>query len=403
MRKICHIVIFAVVVHASKSDAQTCDWDVSIGNPGMDRGVTALAVHDDGAGEALYAGGQFFTAGGAAAMRVAKWDGQSWSPLGSGLGGDETDFSSTVHALTSYDDGTGAGLYAGGSFNRSGTQLGLNGIAVWIDDQWKALDLGVRNITSSGKPYAGEVYALTVFDDGSGPTLHVAGNFALAGNLSANSIAKWDGSSWSALGAGLAGNCRDMVVYDDGTGSALYVTGDFTDRGSESIIAKWDGSKWARMPGGKARGKWENYSPCPIGPFCPYYISPSGDSLGVFNDGRGEALYLSGFFTAIGATRVSTIAAWTGRRWSQLSGGPPKTRIDDLVSFDDGSGPALYVGASRWNGKEWSILGDGLNAESIGGMVAFDDGTGSALYVGGNITAAGNRTTHNIARWKCDD
>src|SRR5262245_23643042 len=43
-------------------------------------------------------------------------------------------------------------------------------------------------------PGVGPVLAVTVFDDGSGPALYVGGYFTTAGGLSANSIAKWDGS-----------------------------------------------------------------------------------------------------------------------------------------------------------------------------------------------------------------
>ena len=46
--------------------------------------VSALAV----SGSDLYAGGAFPTAGGGAANHVAKWNGSSWSALGSGMGGD---------------------------------------------------------------------------------------------------------------------------------------------------------------------------------------------------------------------------------------------------------------------------------------------------------------------------
>src|SRR5262249_31778547 len=37
--------------------------------------------------------------------------------------------------------------------------------------------------------------------DGSG-NLYICGNFTLVGNTPANLIAKWNGSSWSALGSG---------------------------------------------------------------------------------------------------------------------------------------------------------------------------------------------------------
>lgn len=51
---------------------------------------------------------------------------------------------------------------------------------------------------------SGNVSALAVFDDGTGPALYAGGGFARAGGVSANYIAKWDGQSWSALGSGMS-------------------------------------------------------------------------------------------------------------------------------------------------------------------------------------------------------
>jgi len=70
--------------------------------------VFALAV----VGSDLYAGGQFTTAGGVPANRIAKWDGSSWSALGSGM-------NSTVLALAV----VGSDLYAGGNFTSAGGKV----------------------------------------------------------------------------------------------------------------------------------------------------------------------------------------------------------------------------------------------------------------------------------------
>ena len=97
---------------------------------GLDAKVLALVVHDDGAsgGPALFAAGEFMSAGGIAASRVARWDGSQWSPVGSGLSG-------TVRALVTYDDGTGTGpaLFAAGDFPLS--------VAVAID---RSFSMGER-------------------------------------------------------------------------------------------------------------------------------------------------------------------------------------------------------------------------------------------------------------------
>src|SRR4029077_18796893 len=45
----------------------------------------ALAVFDDGSGPGLYVGGQFGSAGGVTALHAARWNGASWSALGSGF------------------------------------------------------------------------------------------------------------------------------------------------------------------------------------------------------------------------------------------------------------------------------------------------------------------------------
>ena len=82
---------------------------------GNNAGLLALAVHDDGNGPELYAGGNFTQAGGVDAMNIAKWDGRQWSPLGLGTEG-------SVAALEVYDDGSGPGLFAGGRFFRAGRQ-----------------------------------------------------------------------------------------------------------------------------------------------------------------------------------------------------------------------------------------------------------------------------------------
>src|SRR6185503_18691424 len=83
------------------------------GPPGTNGRACDFTVFDDGSGPALYAGGAFTTAGGVSARHVARWDGSSWTPLGSGT-------SSTVLALAVHDDGGGPALYAGGEFTTAG-------------------------------------------------------------------------------------------------------------------------------------------------------------------------------------------------------------------------------------------------------------------------------------------
>jgi hypothetical protein len=92
-------------------------WASGFSLPGLDGMVYALTVD---AGGNLYAGGKFTTAGGAAASRIARWDGSTWVPLGSGTYG-------YVSALTVDANGN---LCAGGFFQKAGGKLSGH-FAVW--------------------------------------------------------------------------------------------------------------------------------------------------------------------------------------------------------------------------------------------------------------------------------
>jgi hypothetical protein len=192
----------------------------------MDDSTLALAVWDDGSGEALYAGGAFTTAGGTPANWIAKWDGSTWSALGSGVDG-----SFGVRALAVWDDGSGEALYAGGQISTAGGTP-ANRIAKWDGSTWSALGSGMDGFG---------VLALTVYDDGGGEALYAGGEFTTAGGTPASNIAKWDGSTWSALGSGTNSAIRDLTVYDDGSGEALYAGGAFLTAGgmSSAHFAEW--------------------------------------------------------------------------------------------------------------------------------------------------------------------
>jgi hypothetical protein len=64
--------------------------------------------------------------------------------------------------------------------------------------------------------------------------------------VAANRIAKWDGSSWSALGSGMNGgpypdpSVHALGVFANGGGPALYAGGAFTaSPAGDSYLAKW--------------------------------------------------------------------------------------------------------------------------------------------------------------------
>ena len=180
--------------------------------------VRAFATFDDGNGSALYVGGAFSLAGGQSVSRVGRWNGTSWSPLGTGMnsGGD----ASAVRALAAFDDGTGNALYAGGTFTTAGGVV-CNRVARWDGRLWTALGAGI----------AGQaVNALAGVDlDGAGPlapSLFVGGEFTGAGGLAATNFAWWDGATWTPASSGTDGS-QVLALLADPTDRSLYAAGDF--------------------------------------------------------------------------------------------------------------------------------------------------------------------------------
>ena len=350
--------------------------------PGTDSSVYALAVYDDGGGPALYVGGDFRSAGGVWAVGIAKWDGSSWSPLGSGsaLDADSKDY---VVDLAVFDDGGGSALYVAGSFSHA-NDVPADGIAKWDGSSWSTLDGGADD------QFVG---ALAVYDDGSGPALYAGGSFEDAGGVPANGIAKWDGTSWSALGSGMNGYVAALTTHDDGGGPALFAGGGFTTAGGGSAnrIAKWNGSSWAALGSGL---DGQVYA-----------------LLSHVEDG-GPALYVGGVFTSAGGASANRIAMWDGGSWSEPgdglmdSSGFPSS-VQALRVYDDGSGEMLYAGGAFWlpasnlaklDGSSWAQIGSGVSS-SVTALAVHDDGGGQALYAGGYFASAGGVPANRIAKW----
>jgi len=329
-------------------------------------GVSALAV----SGSNVYAGGDFTTAGGSDAFYIAKWDGSSWSAVGSGMGGGYP--VTTVSALAV----SGSNVFTGGIFTTAGGSAATN-IPKWDGSSWSALGSGM-----SGPPdypyYGGSVSALAV----SGGTVYAGGFFTNAGGSAANGIAKWDGSSWSALGSGMGGGypyVKALAV----SGSALYAGGGFTTAGgiAANRIAKWDGSSWSALGSGVSGG---------------FVVSALAVS--------GSDMYAGGGFTAVGGSAANNIAKWDGSSWTALALG---SGMNNIVRGLAVSGSNLYAGGqfttpggsaanyiAKWDGSSWSALGSGMDG-GVGALAV----SGSNLYAGGTFTTAGGTAATNIAKW----
>ncbi len=113
---------------------------------GVDNAATKSAVFDDGTGEALYVVGVFSNAGGIASPGIARWDGENWSAVGGGAPG-------TILGVSSIDVGDGAALYIGGIFSSVGEGVSANNIARWDGKSWSALGTGTNGLVRGMTAY----------------------------------------------------------------------------------------------------------------------------------------------------------------------------------------------------------------------------------------------------------
>lgn len=188
---------------------------------GTDAPVNALLRLPNGD---IVAGGQFTTAGGVATNHVARWNGTAWSPLGAGC-------DNTVNALARLPNGdivaTGAFMSAGG--------VGASCIARWNGATWSPLGSG---LTTTFIGNTGQHLIVTHNGD-----LVVFGEFTIAGGVPAMCVARWNGTAWSAMGAGTSSGFTSVTQTPNGD---LYAAG-FGALGFPAVV-RWDGVSWQVLP-----------------------------------------------------------------------------------------------------------------------------------------------------------
>ena len=199
------------------------------------------------AGTNLYVGGGFTNAAGIAkADYVAKWNGSTWSALGSNGSGDGA-LAAEVNAIAI----SGSNVYVGGHFINAAGIAAADYVAKWNGTAWSALG---SNGSGNG---ALNAYVLAVAVSGS--DLYAGGRFDNAAGIpEADHIAKWNGSAWSALGSNgsgngaIAGDIADVYALAV-SGSDLFVGGNlFNVAGIPRLTGSPDGTavpglRWARM------------------------------------------------------------------------------------------------------------------------------------------------------------
>jgi hypothetical protein len=313
--------------------------------------VAALAV----VGTDVYAAGSFTTAGGVTASRIAKWNGTSWSALGSGV-------NASVRNLAAQ----GTDLIVVGSFTAAGGVIGASRIARWNGSAWSVIGSTGANSTVDG---------LLV----DGTDIYVSGDFGTIGGISAVHAAKWDGTSWSALGSGLNGSGTTIAKL----GGDIYFGGSFTTAGgvASPCVAKWSGSAWsaAGLPLTGLNG------------FVLCLASVGGD------------LYAGGRYTtaANGSPAGNRISRWNGSAWSAVGDDSVDDYVNHLITSGSsviavGRFTAPHSHIARWDGAAWqSMLGEvGQGLDADGYSIVELNGK---IYVSGDFTHVGTLAASHVA------
>ncbi|MDX1479536.1 MAG: hypothetical protein R3301_17605, partial [Saprospiraceae bacterium] len=379
-------------------------WEQFGGTAGANQQISAVVVTPSGE---MYVGGVFTTIGSIGANRIAKWDGSTWSPLGSGL-------NSPVFSIVLSPQGD---LYVGGAFNTAGG-ITANKVAKWDGAAWSALGTGMNN---------GWVYDLALSDNGD---VYAGGDFTSVGDSTINRLARWDGTTWSSVGGGL--NLTATALAFDGNGD-LYVGGAFTVAGTTPVnrIAKWDGSTWSAFGSGMNNFVYDIEIVSPNEIYATGEFTQAGGAIanriakwdGAVWTGLGTGLsswgyslartssgdiYVGGHFNTAGGMSAPRIAKWDGSAWSGVGGGADH---DVMATVLDTAG-TLYIGGrfavvdgvvaarvAKWDGTWTSFAGPGLLNGLSDRVYGSAYAASGDLYVCGEFTAAGTLAASRIARW----
>jgi hypothetical protein len=365
-------------------------------------GAPALAVDSSGN---LYVGGKFMVSEINPIKDLAKWDGFSWSALGSGV-------SFTVHAIT-VDP---AGHVIVGGYDEvfaSDPYRTVKSISRWNGTSWDPVE-------TCGN---GSIKALACDEDGN---IYAGGEFDSMGNAPMANCAKWNGKSWQPLGTGVDGSIDALAI---GIKGEVYAAGWIPSVGGyvAGHIAVWNGSQWATI--GKGTGLSDYVDLLAMDTAGTIYAgwredeSMRGPNVvkmgkngwmpvggGVGSDGvyalapdNMGGVYVGGLIAPYGPS-INNPAHWDGSMWTGMgfgNGGIFKTIVLDKNGNIFAGGNFGIIRDSVWgniawyDGKTWNPLGKGFNGTVTALAI---DGNGS-LYAGGGFDSASGKPAAHIAQW----
>ena len=365
----------------------TPSWDYSLSSPGAASGYVGALTKYQGD---LIVSGSFSGIGGVAntqyLARLNEASG-SWEPLGAGIGSGISNAFGTSFAEFQGD------LYVGGFFAETIGVAGTKSIARWDGSAFHSLGTGW------GFETVNAVWSLLATDAiGGQERLYIGGGFDTIAGQPAGCIASWDGTTLTPLASsmtlvGINPLVTCMAVFDDeqGGGPQLYIGGRFSAVNGvpANMIARWNGSSWSAVGTN----------------LTPRFATAEIDAMLVHDDGTGAALYIGGTNLRVNADGINRATAkWNGTTWSPV-GQALTGRTWSLVPFDDGTGTRIYAGGTqaavgyhyRLEGNTWAAVGGGTSAQVVKLLV-----DGNRMHMGGSFTTAGGQTANRIvSRTSC--
>ena len=254
--------------------------------------------------------------------------------------------------------------------------------------------------------------------------MYVAGCFTnFSGVATADYVAKWDGTSWSGLGASGDINAivHDIVIYKN----AIHIAGEFTDAGGDvaaDMVARWSGSAWVGLPVaggtnitfglGSPKDQYEDYATA-----LKVQENNAGTSDDILLVG-GKFYYGINNGTSGYTIRYTTnIATWNSTSWGSIDtdSEPFTTVTADYVVHDiEIVGSSIYASGYRnsascssslagrknsfhkFDGTTWSQPITAISCASFGsgfGIYTMEV-VSTNIYVGGTFTSLSSVADH---------
>lgn len=301
-------------------------------------------IYADTADNRLYIGG--YTTNG-----FCYYDGNAVIPMGGNLW--------PVKQIIKYHDTLYVSAFATGYY-----------LCKWNGTAWDTAGLSANNM----------VWSLYVYND----ELYAGGLFTSIGGINANGIAKYNGSSWSAVGNISFGYNYGINAIIDYNGE-LYIGGSFGPAPGVPVnILRWTGTQWDSVGAGIQTGHVDDFE--------------------VYNN----ELYIGGSFRTDNGAPGNYVVKWNDSSYSDVGGGVMglangNGQVQDLHVYDNhlyAVGAFYYAGGisakfiAKWDGTDWCGIGNELSGQIT--MATFN----GELYVGGGIWAIiGNDTICGVAKW----